>query len=46
MSPQHALILVSQGASAAEITDFAHFVQETVREKFGITLEPEVVFVN
>ena len=43
ISPRHTLALVNYGnATACDVIAFARQVQETVREKFGVTLKPEV----
>ena len=43
ISPWHTLALINYGnATACEVIAFARQVQEQVREKFGITLKPEV----
>ncbi|MBF0559659.1 MAG: UDP-N-acetylmuramate dehydrogenase [Nitrospirae bacterium] len=43
ISPHHTLALVNYGnATACDVINFAKMVQERVREKFGITLQPEV----
>ncbi len=43
ISPRHTLALVNYGnATAGEIIAFARQVQESVRERFGVTLKPEV----
>ena len=43
ISPRHALALINYGnATACEVIAFAREIQEQVREKFGITLKPEV----
>ena len=40
---KQALVLVNYGnASGQELIDLAHFVQQTVFEKFGIMITPEV----
>ena len=40
---RQALVLINLGgATGAEVIDFAHQVQEVVKEKFGIEIEPEV----
>jgi UDP-N-acetylmuramate dehydrogenase len=45
LSTRHTLALVChEGASANLVVGFAHEVQAAVRERFGITLEPEPVF--
>lgn len=42
VSAQHALVLVNHGgASGAAIAALARHVMETVRSRFGVTLEPE-----
>lgn len=46
VSERHALVVVSYGAqSGSEIVHFMHLVQQSVEEKFGIRLEPEVQIV-
>ncbi|HXW69601.1 MAG TPA: UDP-N-acetylmuramate dehydrogenase [Dissulfurispiraceae bacterium] len=43
ISPWHTLALINYGdATAREVITFARHIQERVREKFGITLKPEV----
>ena len=43
ISEKHANFIVNTGnASATEILDLMHLVQDTVHKKFGIRLEPEV----
>lgn len=43
---QQALVLVNRGgASGADILALAHAIQDSVRRKFGLTLEPEPVIV-
>lgn len=45
LSTRHSLALVChEGANASHVVGFAHEVQAAVRERFGITLEPEPVF--
>ena len=47
ISTNHTLALVNLGgASAAEMVDLAREVRGRVRDRFGVTLEPEPVFVN
>ena len=42
VSAQHALVLVNHGrASGAQLLGLAHRVADSVREKFGVALEPE-----
>lgn len=42
MSDRHALVLVNHGhASGAQLWGFAQRVRDTVRERFGVELEPE-----
>jgi UDP-N-acetylmuramate dehydrogenase len=46
VSAQHALVLVNHGAATgADLWRVAQHVQATVREHFGIELEPEPVVV-
>ena len=47
ISPWHTLALINYGnATACEVIAFARQVQEQVREKFGITLKPEVQYIG
>ena len=47
ISPWHTLALINYGnATACEVITFARNVQEQVREKFGITLKPEVQYIG
>ncbi len=47
VSPVHANFIVNTGgATAADIVALMHSVQQRVREKFGISLEPEVKFLG
>ena len=42
IAAQHALVLVNHGhASGAQLLSLAHRVADSVREKFGVALEPE-----
>ena len=42
ISAQHALVLVNHGrATGAQLLALAHRVADSVREKFGVALEPE-----
>jgi len=47
ISTKHALALINRGgATAQEILDLMHIIQDGVREKFGVMLEPEPVIVG
>ena len=47
VSRKHALAIVNRGgATAAEILAAARAIRDGVREKLGVTLEPEPVFVG
>ena len=47
LSRKHALALVNRGgATAAELLAVARAVRDGVRARFGVTLEPEPVFVG
>ncbi len=47
VSAKHTLALVNRGgASAAEITELARYIQTRVFAEFGALLQPEPVFVN
>ena len=47
LSSKHTLALTNRGgATAAELAELARHVRETVRERFGIVLEPEPVLVG
>ena len=47
VSPMHAGFIVNEGgASARDILDLMKIVQETVREKSGVMLEPEVRIIG
>ncbi|MBU6144093.1 MAG: UDP-N-acetylenolpyruvoylglucosamine reductase, partial [Acidobacteria bacterium] len=42
ISTKHALAITNRGgASATEVVELARFIQETVANRFGITLVPE-----
>jgi len=44
--PKQALVLVNNGgASGAEVLALARAITEDVRQRYGVTLEPEPVFV-
>ncbi|MBT4384643.1 UDP-N-acetylenolpyruvoylglucosamine reductase, partial [Candidatus Peregrinibacteria bacterium] len=46
ISDQHANFFFNRGgATAADVRGICEFVQEKVEEKFGIKLEPELIFV-
>jgi UDP-N-acetylmuramate dehydrogenase len=44
-SPQHALIIINERGSPKDILEVVKHIQHTVKAKFGITLQPEVVYV-
>jgi UDP-N-acetylmuramate dehydrogenase len=47
ISSKHALAIVNRGgASATEIVDFARRVRDTVKDRFGVTLDAEPVLVG
>lgn len=47
ISEKHVLALLNNGsATAAELIDLARSARAAVRERFGITLEPEVQFIG
>ena len=47
VSPMHAGFVVNNGgATASDVIDLMHIVQETVADKFGVFLEPEVRIVG
>jgi UDP-N-acetylmuramate dehydrogenase len=47
VSRKHALALVNRGgATARELVDVARAIRDGVRARFGVTLEPEPVFVG
>ena len=47
ISSKHTLAIVNRyGATAAQIAELARFVQERVRNEFGVTLHPEPVYVG
>ena len=47
VSPMHAGFIVNTGnATATDVIDLMHVVQETVMDKFGVFLEPEVRIVG
>ena len=47
VSPMHAGFLVNNGgATAGDVIDLMRVVQETVADKFGVYLEPEVRIVG
>ncbi|MEO6077482.1 MAG: UDP-N-acetylmuramate dehydrogenase [Candidatus Andersenbacteria bacterium] len=45
ISDNHSLALVNRGGTTQELLDFAHHIQKTVQQKFGIKLELEPVVV-
>ena len=47
ISSKHSLAIVNRGgAKAADVTELARFVQERVRNQFGVSLQPEPVYVG
>jgi len=43
ISPRHANVIVNDGgATAADVLGLMRLARDTVRERFGITLAPEV----
>jgi len=47
VSNKHVLALINNGnATATDIVELARSARKTVKDKFGITLEPEVQFVG
>ena len=47
VSPQHAGFIVNEGtATAADIIDLMHLIQNTVLDKFGVSLAPEVQIIG
>jgi UDP-N-acetylmuramate dehydrogenase len=47
ISSNHTLALVNRGgATAQEILELTEMIQEAVRERFGMELQPEPVFVG
>ena len=43
---KHALILVNEWWNADDVLEVMHYVQKSVKDKFWVQLEPEVVLVN
>lgn len=47
ISSKHTLAITNRGgATAADITELARFVQERVRNEFGVALQPEPVYLG
>ena len=47
ISSNHTLAIVNHGGGTArEVVELAREIRERVRERFGVTLEPEPIFVN
>lgn len=47
ISTRHTLAITNRGdATAAEVTELARYVQERVRNEFGVQLQPEPVYVG
>jgi UDP-N-acetylmuramate dehydrogenase len=44
-SPHHALIVINEGGSASDVLEVVEHIQAAVKEKFGVELIPEVVYV-
>lgn len=42
---KHALILVNQGWNANDVLEAMHYIQKSVKDKFWVQLEPEVVLI-
>ena len=42
---KHALILVNQGWNANDVLEAMHYIQKSVKNKFWVQLEPEVVLI-
>ena len=43
---KHALILVNEWWNASDVLEAMHYIQKSVKDKFWVQLEPEVVLVN
>ena len=47
ISEKHTLALINRGtATARELVQFAHEIRDRVRDRFGITLQPEPAFIG
>ena len=46
VSPKHALVLIHEQGDAEDLLKVAQLVQEAVLKKFGVSLHPEVVYVE
>jgi len=47
LSQKHALAIINRGsAKAADVYEFAKYIQQEVQSVFGVKLEPEVVYVG
>ncbi len=45
MYEKHALILINSNPSWEAVKEYAQMVQDSVKEKFWVQLEPEVIYV-
>lgn len=46
VSSKHANFILSNGSSASDVYKLIHFVKKRVKEKFGVCLEEEVVYIG
>lgn len=46
ISKKHALAIVNRGGTTADLIAFARSIRERVHARFGVTLEPEPIFVG
>ncbi|MDD2536896.1 MAG: UDP-N-acetylmuramate dehydrogenase [Candidatus Absconditabacteria bacterium] len=44
-SSKHALIVINEGGSAEDVLEVVEHIQIVVKEKFGVALKPEVVYI-
>jgi UDP-N-acetylmuramate dehydrogenase len=45
-SPKNALVLINASGTADEVLAVVNHIQQTVKDKFGIELQPEAVYVH